>query len=218
MKTYQQRQSHNITNYQQNCCVEFRAVKDISKGVEITICYFDDVKKYGSILRKRKTALKRILLFDCKCPVCLGQVSCQEKILKKLIELHNKLKPTLNTLTDWKREAGIINKIVDLTMELLIGGLKENIFVLVDLAKSAHLARDKNLVKKAMDKFRQLAEETKLEFMQRFCEILEERFSQWSTEFSSGTPPVEREIAFIIASLDTDNTDIDVMIPMQEVD
>ena len=69
---------------------ELRAIKDVSKGEEITICYYGDVTKFGSMLRKRKTNIKKFLGFDCKCPVSLGQVSCQDKILKKLIELHNK--------------------------------------------------------------------------------------------------------------------------------
>ena len=196
--------------------VELRAVKDISKGVEITICYYDgDVKNYGSILRKRKTAIKKHFWFDCKCPVCLGQVSCQEKILKKRIELLNKLDPALNILTNWKREAGIRNKILDLTMVLLIGGIKEKIVASVALAGSAHLARDKDLVKKAMDKLRQVVDETKLAYVQGLSEILERRFSQFSTEFSSGTPPVEREIELIMAESDIE---IDVMTPLSEVD
>ena len=138
--------------------------------------------------------------------------------MKKLIELHKKLDPTLNTLTDWKRDAGICNKIADLTMELLIGDIKEKMYALNALAKSAHLARDKDLVMKAMDKLRQFADETKMEYLQRGCEILERRFSKWSTEFRSGSPPVKREIAFILARLDTVDTDIDVMTSMSEVD
>ncbi len=82
----------------QDLCDELRAIKDISKGEEITICYYNDVKKYGSMLRKRKTNFKKFQGFDCKCPVCLGQISCQEKNLKKLIELQNKLDPSY---TDW---------------------------------------------------------------------------------------------------------------------
>ena len=133
--------------------------------------------------------------------------------MKKLIELHKKLDPTLNTLTDWKREAGIRNTIVGLTMELLIGGLKEKVGAFAALAVLAHLARNKDLVKKALDKMRQVAEETKLEYVQSLCEILENRFSQWSTEFSTGTPPVDREIAFILSV-----PEIDVMTPLSEVD
>ena len=67
---------------------ELRAIKDISKGEEIVTCYFPDVRKYGSIPRKRKTGIKKDFCFDCKCPVCLGKVPGQEKVLKKLIELH----------------------------------------------------------------------------------------------------------------------------------
>ena len=86
-------------------CDELRAIKDISKGEEITICYFRDVKKFGSMLRKRKTNIKKFYGFDCKCPVCSGKVPCQEKILKKMIELHNKLDPSS---TDWKKDAAPI--------------------------------------------------------------------------------------------------------------
>ena len=68
--------------------VELRAIKNIRKGEEITVCYSRAVHKFGSIPRKRKTAIKADLGFDCKCPVCLGHVPLQEKTLKKLIELH----------------------------------------------------------------------------------------------------------------------------------
>merc|ERR1719341_1939810 len=37
------------------------AIKNISKGEEITECYFMDVKKFGSIPRKRKTLFKKTL-------------------------------------------------------------------------------------------------------------------------------------------------------------
>ena len=59
-----------------------------------------DVKRFGSILRKRKAAMKKEMGFDCKCPVCLGQVPGVEKTLKKMIELQKKLNPTPS---DWKR-------------------------------------------------------------------------------------------------------------------
>ncbi len=73
-------------------------------------------------------------------------------------------------------------------MELSIGGPYEKCNVLIGLAKAAHLAHDRNLVRKAsaMDKFEQLVDDTKLKNMLWCYEILEKRFSQWSTEFSSG--------------------------------
>ena len=116
--------------------------------------------------------------------------------MKKLIELHNKLDPSP---TDWKREANTRNKIVYLTMDLYIGSLSEKVVALLMLAESAHFAREKNLVTNTMDKLRQLAEDTKLEFVQRYHKILERRFSQWSTEFNSGNAPEEREIYSIRA-------------------
>ena len=62
----------------EDIAVELRAIKNIAKGEEITNCYFSDVMMFGSIPSKRKTAIKKILKFDCKCPVRLGQVSGQE--------------------------------------------------------------------------------------------------------------------------------------------
>ena len=123
--------------------VELRAIKKICKGEEITICYFnfDELKKFGSIPRKRKTGIKKNLSFNCKCPVCLGEVSDdQEKILRKLIELHNKV----NYLPpyDWKKEANIWSRIVDLSMELNIGDPIDKSSTLEALAGFAHLARD----------------------------------------------------------------------------
>ena len=179
-------------------CRELRAFKNICKGEEITICYFDDVKTFGCIQRKWKTALKKNQGFDCKCPVCLDQVPVQEKTLKKLIEQHNKLNPKP---TDWKREAGVWSRIVDLTMELYIGSPNEKVWALDALARFAHLARDKVLLRKAVDKLKQFAEDTKLEDVHRFYEDRERCMAQWSTEFSSNSAPKKREIDIFLSSL-----------------
>ena len=144
------------TNPDDDFSVELRALKNIRKGEEITICYYRDVKEFGSIPRKRKTALNKYLGFDCKCPVCLGQVPVQEKILKKLIELHSKLNPTGS---DFKREAGLRSRIVDLTWELNIGHPREKIGALTSLVGFAHLARDKDLARKAINMLKQLVED-----------------------------------------------------------
>ena len=75
--------------------------------------------------------------------------------MKKLIELHSKLN---HTPSDWKREAGNSSRIVDLTMELYIGHPCEKMSAIVDFVGFAHLARDKDLVKKRMDMATQFAE------------------------------------------------------------
>ena len=179
----------------QDHSVELRAIKDIRKGEEITIYYSEGVEKYGSNLKKRRTALKKDLLFECKCPVCLGQVPLQEKTLKKLIEAHNKLNPTPS---DWKREAGIWSWIVDLTMELNIGDPLDRIRSLEALMLFAHLARDKDLLRKAMDLWRQLCKETKIETLQKIFEVFERNLAKWSAEFNSTDAPKKREIDWIL--------------------
>ena len=163
----------NLTSEEEDDCIEIRAIKDISKGEEITSCYFLDVKEFGSIQRKRKAGLKKDLFFDCKCSVCLGKVPCQEKILKKLIELHNKLDPAPS---DWKRDVSIRDKIADLTLQLYMGQPREKCMALLKLALSAHYAGDQGLLRKFLDKVKQLAEDTKLEEVQQKYEMMERKF------------------------------------------
>ena len=103
----------------QDLCNELRAIKDISKGEEITIFCYLDVRKYGSVLRKWKAAIRKYYQFDCKCPMCLGEVPFPEKTLKKLIEQNNKLNLT-PAACDWKRDVNTYSRILDLTMELYI--------------------------------------------------------------------------------------------------
>lgn len=182
---------------------ELRAIKDISKGEEIVTCYFPNVKKYGSIPRKRRAGIKKDFLFDCKCPVCLGKVPGQEKILKKLIDMHRKLDPTPS---DWKREAGICDKIYDLTTQLYIGRLdKDKLEALDALLRTAHLARDQGLVRKAMNMWRQYAEENKYEDADTRYEAFERRLAQWSKEFKSDRAPEKKEIDFFFGISFYDN-------------
>ena len=53
--------------------------------------------------------------------------------------------------SDWKREAGLWSRIVDLTMELNIGDPLQKISALNSLLGFAHVARDRVLVKKSID-------------------------------------------------------------------
>ena len=154
--------------------VELRAIKNISKGEEINNFYFSDVKKFGSTQRKWKAEIKKDLGFDCKCPVCLGQLPCQEKTLKKLIELHNKLDPTPS---DWERDAGIRDRIVDLTLQLYMGKHTEKIVALQNLAFSGHNAGNLGLVRKAQDKLKQMSEDTKLDWIQGLLNDMERQFA-----------------------------------------
>jgi len=147
-------------------CYELRALKDIAKGEEINTCYLTlpNFQEFGIIPRNKRSEMKKVLLFDCQCLVCLGKVPCQEKNMKKLFELRNKLAPSPS---DWKREAGIRARIVDLTLGLEIGHIDDKVDALHKMVYSAHCARDQDLVKEGMTKWKQLTEDTNLECVQR---------------------------------------------------
>ena len=182
---------------------ELRAIKDIARGEEINNFILSEtcVKDYGSTRKQRKLAIKTVKGFDCVCPVCQGQVPSQEEIMKEWITLHNQLDPNhAQRPADWRREADIRNKIVDLVMGLYIGQFAgEKVGVLAALVGAAHLARDQDLVRKGLINWKQLAEDTKLEGCQSTYEITAYGLAQWYIEFNSKKPPERREIEYIIA-------------------
>ena len=107
---------------------------------------------------------------------------------------------------DWKREAGICDRINDLTAQLYIGRLdKDKIEALDALLRTAHLARDQGLVRKAMDMWRQYAEENKYEDTDTRYEAFERRLDQWSKEFKSDRAPEKKEIDFFFGISFYDN-------------
>ena len=179
---------------------ELRAIKDISKGEEINTCYVNNIKRFGNGALKRKAGVLQELTFDCVCSVCSGQVADQREILKRIRELHLQLSPlhlTEMVIGFEKWEARIQDKIVDSTMKLYIGKLDDKIRALNVMVRTAHLARDQNLVRKAMDMWTQLAADTKLADVQMTCQIMEDSLSLWSKELQSGKPPKRSEIEFI---------------------
>ena len=179
---------------------ELRAIKDISKGEEINTCYVNSIKRFGNGAQKRKMGILQELTFDCACSVCSGQVADQREIFKRIREMHlqlSPLHPKKMVIGFEKWEARIQDKIVDLTMKLYIGKLDDKIRALDVMVRTAHLARDQNLVRKAMDMWTQLAADTKLADVQMTRQIMEDSLSLWSKELQSGKPPKRREIEFI---------------------
>ena len=115
---------------------------------------------------------------------------------EKLIEMDSKLNPTPSA-SDWKIEARICDGIFDLIKELYIGRLDLDKTKALDaLLRTAHLARDRALVRKAMDKWRQHSEENMYEDTDERFEAFEERLAQWSRELKSNRAPEKREIDF----------------------
>ena len=138
--------------------------------------------------------------FDCVCSVCSGQVADQKDIMKRLAELYLELNPLHQyeiVIGFEKWEACLQDKIVELTMELYIGKLDDKIRALDVMVRTAHLARDQNLVRKAMDTWKKLAAETNLADVQMTCQIMENSLSQWSKELNSKKAPKRKEIDFI---------------------
>ena len=117
--------------------------------------------------------------------------------LKKLIEVHKKLNPLRS---DWKREAGLWSRIVDLTMELNIGDPLQKISALNSLVGFAHVARDRVLVKKSMDMLKQLTEEYKFEAAQKCFEKIKKDLASWAGEFSLNNAPRKEEIDFFLVA------------------
>ena len=151
---------------------ELRAIKGISRGEEINTSYFyNSIKGFGYDAQKMKEGLMQEQSFDCVCSVCSGQVADQQEILKRLAELQLQFNPEVIGFEKW--EVRIQDKIVDLTMQLYIGKLDDKIRELDIMVRIAHLARDQNLVRKAMDMWKQLVVDTQLAEVGRTCQIMD---------------------------------------------
>ena len=187
-------------SYDQVPHYELRAIKDISRGEEINTCYISNIKRFGVGLQRRKAGIKQEMDFDCACSVCSGQVADQKDIMKRLAKLHRELNPLRQyeiVIGFEKWEARLQDKIVDLTMELYIGKLDDKIRALDVMVRTAHLARDQNLARKAMDTWKKLAADTNLADVQMTCQIMENSISQWSKELKSRKAPKREEVDFI---------------------
>ena len=171
---------------------EVRAIKDISKGEEITVCKLqNDVILYSGFNRqKRREKIKEDFGFDCLCCVCSGNLPDQEDILMELRDLSISL--AINSdhhqkkLKDWQREANMMDQVVELTKKLYIGDfLYMKLTTLIHLAKFAHLSRDETLLEKAFDGLNKLEEDSKMESFSLKYEKLKQDLSRWTSQFKS---------------------------------
>lgn len=190
---------NGLATYEKPLAMELRAMKDISRGNEITICSVENIKRLGYQSKNRKAGIKNEFGFDCKCDVCSDKVSAQEDTMKSILELYESLVPLAQSKSGchWPQLASIRNKIVDLTLQLHVGKMDDKIWALDCLARNAQLARDEDLLKKAMATWKQLAEDVKLEKFQVAYKNMEESLDKVSSEFKSKKPPTLEEIRFI---------------------
>ena len=163
---------------------EVKAIKDISKGEEITKFYarcgckeMDErftIKAFGCNSQERRLVLKKHFRFDCKCCVCSGNVPEQEDIIKELLELHRRF--DLNQTRKrkeapfWAKQVKIADQIVDLTLKLYIGNIEDKVCSLKLLLATAGDAQDEVHFEKALDGLRKIAKDTGIRSVVKFCE------------------------------------------------
>ena len=181
---------------------EVRAVKDISRDEEITKCYLNskDMLNFGFNRLARMSRIQAVLSFECKCCICSGgpgKFADQEEILKKMLELAKKFEPNHHQKkkVDWEREAKLYQRMADLTEELFIGTVMfYKINLLSGVAAAAHLARDKELLEKAMDSLKKLVEDSKMEDQKLEYDRIVYDTSNWASQLKSKKPPKKEEI------------------------
>ena len=181
---------------------EVRAIKNISKGEEVTQFLNINGSKemderftiiaFGSSQDKR-AVLKKHFRFGCQKPcVCSGIVPDQEDIVTELLDLHRRRRFDLSQLgkreeaSFWTEHVKIVDKIADLTLELDIGCVMDKIESMKLLTATAAEAQDEILLKKALNGLRNIAEDTGIRSVVKFCEefISSDEFGNINFNFS----------------------------------
>ena len=179
---------------------EVRAIKDITRGDEITLCYLGGLEHYltcGFDKLRRMREIRDLFGFDCKCCVCSGSVPGQEEIIMELLTVLGTTDGNRSTSSDWKAIAKTFKIAEELTRKLYTGCVVLlKLTALNDLAGAAHLARDEDLLMKALDNYNQLVEDTKLEYVRLAYERMKEDLSRWTVQLKSKKRPRQEEIDF----------------------
>ena len=178
---------------------EVVAIKDISRGDEISKCYIgcDDMIKFGFNRQERMKKIRETLGFECKCSVCLGDCVDQEEILKKLREQAKNLDSDhhLKKNADWERDAKIYQKMAELTEKLDMGAVVDiKMNLLEGFAAAAHLARDEELLRKAMDSLQKLVVDSKMNDVRTTNDRVKHDMSKWASQRKSKKSPKREEI------------------------
>jgi len=193
----------NLKPYDESKSVEVRAIKSIVKGDEVTICYENDFSNFCCCFGGRREKIKENFGFDCNCQYCASPD--QEDLMWEIFNLHADLGDSnaessdnhLNMkLSHWAKDAEILGKIVSVGEKIRIGGLKHKWTMMVSAAKTAHLARNQDLLKNAMQMLENFAGVTKLEIIEGVLKDTEQELCQWSSQLLSKQPPTKAEIDF----------------------
>ena len=130
--------------------IEIRAIKDISKGEEVTEYY---MTKGMMTKSQRREIILGAFSFDCKCSVCVGLISDQDGIISEIVSINAKrcLNLTYQMKTeDWMTEALKFERAADLTRKLDVGHILDRISVIMNFVRVSQMARDPTRLKKAL--------------------------------------------------------------------
>ena len=178
--------------------IKVRAIKDISKGEEVTECYTG-----GFLTRsKMKTTLQGKFSFDCKCGVCTGSIPNQDRLILEISSIMSiALSQTLDQLyqkkkKEWMTEASQLERAAELSKQLYIGRSDNRIRVLAVFVTATQMARDPIRLKKAWDLLKE--EISSLGLMEshagKVYKDQETKLERWSLEFQSKRNPRKEEI------------------------
>ena len=189
---------------------ELRAIKDISKGEEITMFYLQWVLP-TYMKHKRLRRLKDGFGFDCKCKVCLDNVD-QDRILENIFKIlgssnnaaenrefeqvfvYGTSKKYHFTPDEWRMAAVKVGVALTLSLDLHIGKVRLKIVFCQNAVFAAQMARDPVLRDKAMATWKDLVMKTGFERRIEEYKETEELVAKWSPEFNSKVPPTKDEI------------------------
>ena len=147
--------------------IELRAIKDISKNEEVTIFYPIEIF-LPWLHADMRQMIHEDYGFDCKCPVCSGEVPNQDDIMEKMMDIFissgiSSKDEDERTLSDWTREAIGYGAMIELSKPLYIGRPDLMMKNLQLFRKAACKARKQALIDKAVDEIRELVKKTGLE-------------------------------------------------------
>ena len=184
---------------------ELRAVRDISKGEEITIFYLVKVKSLFLNQQDRQIYLKKLFGFNCKCSVCCGDIDDQDSIIEKMEKIF--VSPDLEVLffrcsskkyytnlDQWKRMAIKGAILTNLSQKLHIGSVEAKMATYASAARAAQFARVQVLLERAMDAWKELVMKTGFEQLTVEYDKMKELVAKWAKEFVSKKPPTKKEI------------------------
>ena len=180
---------------------EVVAIKDISRGDEVTKCYLSCIDILLLNKQERMKKIQDTLGFKCKCPICSGSCRDQEDILRFLQEQTKNLNSRadqefeLTKIMDWEREAKNYQKMTELTIKLDIGPVMDiKMNLLTGFAAAAHLARNEELLKVAMHNQKKFVEDSKMNDIKLTNDRIEHDMSKWASERKLKKSPKSEEI------------------------